>query len=147
MSFKMASCVAAFVCWTISGAARADDQSTSHPGRDAAHAALLDGADVPATPPTLPATASDQARKVLDDTAFAKKGDAERRAHARARKHANDDAADARAEAVSRAAQGAIAAAARAANADARNAAGQARANAAKAAGRKTTPPAPTGAP
>jgi hypothetical protein len=149
MSLKMASCVAALAGWMLAGEARADDPPASHPGRDAAHAALLDGADVPSSPPALPAVASEQARKTLSDTAFGKKGDAERRAHARARKHADDDAAETRAEAANRAAQGAIAAAARSANADSRNAAGQTRASAAKAsaAGHRTTPPVTGGAP
>jgi hypothetical protein len=149
ISFKMASCVAAIACWIAPGVAWADDRPAAHPGRDAAHAALLDGADVPATPPALPAAASDEARKALANTAFGKKGEAERRAHASARKHASDAAADARIEAANRAAQGSVAAAARAANADARVAAGQARATAAKtaAAGHKSTPPVTGSAP
>jgi hypothetical protein len=104
------------------------------PGRAAAHAALSDGADLPARPPQLPLQASDRARQTLANTAFGDKGAAAvSAAHAEAQSHAGADALDAHLDAASRAAQGSVAAAARNANADARMAAGQTRATSAKA--------------
>jgi hypothetical protein len=124
-------------------AARADEPANDgRSGKAAAHAALSDGADLPATPPQLPAQASDQAHQALANTAFGKKGQATSRAHAQAQPHAVDDAGAAHANVANRAAQGSVAAAARGANADGRAAAGQARATTAKAnaAGHTTRP-------
>jgi hypothetical protein len=112
-----------------------DQHAPSQPGKAAAHAALSDGADVPATPPELPQHASDQARRALANAAFGKKGEAARKAHAQADQHGADAAIAAHADAADRAAQGSVAAAARSANADSRTAAAQARASAAKANG------------
>ncbi len=111
----------------------------------AAEAALAAKAEIPATPPTLPDQASANAKTVLENTAFGKKGDAERAAHSQAGQHVGDDAVDGRTEAATRSAQGAAASAARAANADVHAAAGQDRAAAARAAaGAPSTPTTPT---
>jgi hypothetical protein len=117
------------------GTARASDvdKGGSQPGRAAAHAALSDGADVPATAPQLPLDASNQAARTLTSKAFGKNGETVSQAHAEADRHAGTDASEAHVDAALRAAQGSVAAAARSANADARAAAGLARANAAKA--------------
>jgi hypothetical protein len=134
MRINTASRVIAFVFVAgVSRFAAADDTNGAQSGKAAAHAALADQADLPATAPELPLQASDRARDALADTAFGKKGRATSEVRSEAEHHANIDARDAHAAAADRAAQGAAAAAARSANADARAAAGQARANAAKA--------------
>jgi hypothetical protein len=138
MKFKTAFRVMAFLLVAAGpGLARAagSDIGASQPGKAAAHAALNDQADIPATPPQLPLQASDRARDTLANTAFGKKGRAAAQTHSEAEHRANTDARDAHADAADRAAQGSVAAAARSANADSRAAAGQARANSAKAAG------------
>src|SRR5262245_51733372 len=139
MSFKRTAGVALFTLLATAAAARGEEDlpSAAQPGKAAAHAALEQGAALPATAPQLPLHASEQARRALADTAFGKKGDAMRRAHSQAEDHANDDARSAHVDAANRAAQGAAAAAARNANADSRAAAGQARATAAKAGSRR----------
>ena len=85
--------------------------------------ALENQADVNPTAPQLPTKASAKARKALDQTAFQKKGSAERKAHAQdAQAAAHDDAGQI----------GSAASQARAANAAAQAAAGQAAAQAAR---------------
>jgi len=144
MKVSTASCVIAFMFVAgSSGLAAATDTNGSQSGKAAAHAALADQADLPATAPQLPVQASDRAHDALANTAFGKKGQAASQAHSEAERHANRAALDAHAAAADRAAQGSAAAAARSANADARAAAGQARANSAKAAaaGRRSGSP------
>lgn len=104
-----------------------------------ARAALSEGSGIPTTPPSLPTEASATAEAAfqktaagkLEDTAFGKKGAAERAAHAVAGQHATEQDVEGRTEAAGRSAQGAAASAARSANADSHAAAGQARAAAA----------------
>jgi hypothetical protein len=115
--------------WALDDAA---NLATGPTGKAAAHAALSDGADVPAHPPQLPESAADRARDALANTAFGKTGQAQRRARTEARERAAADARSAHADAANQAAQGSLAAAARGANADGRAAAAQARASAAK---------------
>jgi hypothetical protein len=115
-------------------ALRAEDiQARSGPGRTAAHAALSDGADLPAYPPTLPELASETARHATEKTALGKRGESLREAQAQAAQRAVDGGRAARDEAVNRAAQTAIAGAVRSATADAHAAAGQARVTSARA--------------
>lgn len=129
-----------------SGIARADDpHGAPRSGKEAAHAALADGAALPTTRPELPIEASVRARPAQGETAPAKKGegkgeakgedngDAMKAAHAQAGQHAAHDASDAHADAAVRAAQASVQSAARNANADSHAAAGQARAAAARA--------------
>jgi hypothetical protein len=99
--------------------------------------ALEDQADAHPTAPQLPVKASARARKALDQTAFEKKGKAER----------NEHAADAQAAAARDSGQqiGQAAAQARAANAAAQAAAGQAAAQAAKDRASHATGGRPTG--
>jgi hypothetical protein len=124
--------------------ARAQTGSTA-PGKAAAHAALSDGAALPAAPPTLPAQASGSARNALSQKAFGKQGSESSAAEAQdqAARHAHDALLDAHVDAASHAAQGAVAAAARGANAEVRAAATQTQSNSAKAnaAGHRGTHP------
>lgn len=116
----------------LAAPALADDSATEVDANKAVDDALADKATLPATRPTLPETASEQAGNALDTIAFRKKGDAERLAHSQAANHGGDAADDAKADAANRAAQGAAASEAGAANADAHAAAGQARAGVAR---------------
>jgi len=103
------------------------------PGKAAAHEALAEKADLPATPPELPRATAGPPNRSASGAADEKKGEAAKRAHAHAEARAADDARSAHLEAANRAAQASVAAAARSANADSHAAAGQARAAAAKA--------------
>ncbi|HEX9578729.1 MAG TPA: hypothetical protein VF993_13315 [Myxococcales bacterium] len=125
----------------INRPARADE------GKSAAHEALETQADAPKTPPTLPASASDNARFVQANIAHGKNGAAEK-AEAQAKKgthdnesdaetdkttdeadkHAKGDADTAKDDAANKSAKGAAASAAKSANSDSHAAAGQARA-------------------
>lgn len=132
--FGIAS-LAAALALVLGGPARGAAHAAPGSGKSAAHAALADAADLPATPPRLPLQAADEARSAQSGRAFGGRGDAARRAHEQAEVHAADQANAARTEAASRAAQVSAAAAIGNANADARAAAGQARAATAKANG------------
>jgi hypothetical protein len=112
----------------------ADETGKMGNGKAAAHAALREAADVPATPPQLPELPPPaKARNAAPTTTAGKNADTAGKAHAQAQKHAADDSRAAHIEEANRAAQGSVAAAAGSANADAHAAAGQARAAAARA--------------
>jgi hypothetical protein len=133
--------------WALTGAVRAAEDSggAPRPGRAAAHAALTDGADLPATPPSLPELLPDGARRTPDPATLGKKAEAAREAQNQADQHANDGAREAREDAANRAAQSSIVGVVRGAAADARAAAAQARTNSAKArASTHPPPPHPT---
>lgn len=119
--------------------------TVSASAREAAQDALLARADLPAKPPTLPSQAAERATAVHENTAFGKKGEAMRAAHAEAGDQGMAAADDAHADAADRAAQGAAASAAGAANADAHAAAGQARADEARKSHSKPPTPPPHG--
>jgi len=118
-------------------------------GKAAAHAALIDGADLPANPPALPDLASERARGAVDETGTSKKSDSARDAQNQAEQHAVDNARLSHDEAADRAAQTSITGAVRSAAADSRAAAAQVRSNNARAKGPgkpATMPPHPTSA-
>jgi hypothetical protein len=124
----------------VTFAARADDKTDHESATGAAHEALADKAEPPATAPTLPKQASEKAQNALDNIAFGKKGRMERAQHAqngdveRTKSDTGDrESGDAdRDGAAERSAQGAAASAAKNANADGQAAAGQARATSAR---------------
>jgi hypothetical protein len=128
-SASKAVIMALFTLWTAGSARAADDTK----GKAAAHAALEEKADVPATPPHLPDAASDRARAAVGGGGAGTRGEAARKAHAQGQRNAGDDDRAAHADAANRAAEGSVAAAAKNANADSHAAAGQARAAAARA--------------
>ena len=129
---KLAITAAAFAA-LLARPALAEDAKAS------ARAALSEGAGIPTTPPSLPDRASATAKAAfqktaagkLKDTAFDKKGAAERAAHGVASQQGTDQDVEGRTGVAARTAQGAAASAARSANADSHAAAGQARAAAA----------------
>jgi hypothetical protein len=132
---------------TGTGLAAEDDVAASHPGRAAAHAALTDGADLPATPPSLPAVSSDGTRRARQSAVLAnggngtKRSDSAREAESQADQHANVGARLTREEIAKRVADASIVAAVRSAAADQHAAAAQARATSAKANARAAGPP------
>jgi hypothetical protein len=133
----------------LTGAARAaeDDSAAHRPGRAAAHAALIDGADLPTTPPSLPELALEAPRRAPEPGSLAKKGELAREADSQADLHAGDNGRAARDEAANRIAQASLVGAVRSAAADERIAAAQARTTNAKAkaaAGRPPGGPRPT---
>jgi hypothetical protein len=121
-------------------AARADEKTDHESATGAAHEALADKAERPATPPTLPTQASARANYVQQNIAHGKKGMEERTQHAQngdvetTKSDTGDrESGDAdRDGAAERSAQGAAASAAKSANADGQAAAGQARATSAR---------------
>jgi hypothetical protein len=129
--------VAAAVVATASvAAASLDDEGGVRSAKAAAHAALIDRADLPDHPPRLPDNLAEPPPRAVpggrghDDN----RGQAIRKAKAEAQQQADDAAHAARADVANRAAAGSAAAAARNGNnADERAAAGQARARAAHA--------------
>jgi len=121
---------------TGTGSAAEDDVAASRPGRAAAHAALTDGADLPATPPALPALSSDGTRRSPESAALAtprKKGESAREAESQADQHASVGTRLTRDEVANRVAQSSIVGAVRSAGSDQHAAAAQARATSAKA--------------
>ena len=129
------------------GSAAEDDVAASRPGRAAAHAALTDGADLPATPPSLPAVSSDGTRRARESAALAngsngaKRSESAREAESQADQHANVGARLTREEIAKRVAEASIVAAVRSAAADQHAAAAQARATSAKANAKAAGPP------
>src|SRR3954465_6644547 len=101
-------------------------------------AALEDRAEAPPTPPELPTTASDQARKAHAEIAFGQRGEAMREAHREAKQRGEDRAKLAREEAAQH--EHAAAASANAENhrAASEGAASRARANEARGRGPRT---------
>ncbi len=92
----------AIVATCTSAAAAAEEVRPSDADREV-RAALEDGASLPATPPELPTTASDQAEAAHRDRAFGKQGAAMRAAHQKADAIGLERAEKARAEAERRA--------------------------------------------
>jgi hypothetical protein len=119
----------------LTGTVRAaEDEGAAHrPGRTAAHAALTDGADLPANPPSLPDLSLESPRHGLDPASGARKPDATREAASQADQHASESSRAERDEQVNRIAQSSVVAAVRSANSDAHVAAVQARTSGAKA--------------
>jgi hypothetical protein len=143
---RIAASLVALVALTGTGSASEDDGAAHRPGRAAAHAALTDGADLPANPPSLPDLAADGPRRAPDSATIGKK-DSAREADAQADQHASESARAARDEAANRIAQTSLVGAVRSAASDGRAAAAQARTNGVKAkAGGKPggMPPHPT---
>jgi hypothetical protein len=130
---RIAALVVALAALTGTGSAAEDDGAEHRPGRAAAHAALTDGADLPANPPSLPELAPDGSRRGPDSAALGKKTDSAREAARQADQRASDSARVARDEAANRIAQTSIVGAVRSAASDGRAAAAQARATSAKA--------------
>jgi hypothetical protein len=107
----------------------------------AAHASLIERADVPQQPPRLPDGVVEAPRQRAPGIVAGKRAEAARKAQAEAQLQGEDAAHAAHVEAANRAAQGSAASAARNANADEHAAAGQARAQAARArAGKPDSP-------
>jgi hypothetical protein len=134
---KVMARVAAIAWLATSGSARGDEGgAATEGGKATAHAALEEGADLPAAPPWLPTQASEQPRAGIDERTMGGKREATRKALARAAERAVDDGRSAHLEAASRAALASVAAAARSTSADSRAAAGQARTAIVKASAR-----------
>jgi hypothetical protein len=136
--------IAAAALLALAAPARADEGSRGEDAFRLVHEALALGAELPATPPTLPSAASDRAAAAHEDVAFGRKGQATREAHRAAARAGEVEDAVAQ-DAAERAARGAAARAAGAANADAHAAAGQARAAEAREKHQKPKPPGPRG--
>lgn len=113
---------------------RAEDDSGVRSAKAAAHASLIDRADIPDHPPRLPDSPAEPATRALPSAVRnTGRGEAIRKAKIEAERQAQDAASHAvRADVANRAAAGAAASAARSGNADERAAAGQARARAAR---------------
>jgi hypothetical protein len=129
-------------CLALASSVGATEENARSAGsaKAAAHASLLERADVPREPPRLPDGLGQPPRR-HGDNAPGKKAQAERKAEADAQEQVDNAAHGARADAANRAAQGSAAAAAHNNDADERAAAGQARAAAARArAGKPTNP-------
>jgi hypothetical protein len=147
LTFLRISVVAlALAALTGAGRAAEDDGAAHRPGRAAAHAALTDGADLPANPPSLPELALDGARHTPDPAGLGKKPESARQAASEADQHANSNALTSRDEQANRIAQSSLAATVRSAANDAHVAAAQAQSNTAKAKGAAhgMGPPRPT---
>ena len=104
-------------------------------GKAAAHAALMDGANLPANPAALPDLASQPARGAVDETGTSRKSDSARDTQNQVEQHAVDNARLSHDEAADQTAQTSITGAVRSAAADSRAAAAQVRSNSAKAKG------------
>jgi hypothetical protein len=129
---RITALVLAVSALTATGRAAEDESAAHRPGRAAAHAALTDGADLPANPPSLPDLALEGARRV-DPASVGRKPDTTREAASQADQHASANSRAERDEQVNRIAQSSVAAAVRSATTDARVAASQARTSGAKA--------------
>jgi hypothetical protein len=132
---RITTLMLAFVALTGAGRAAEDDGAAHRPGRAAAHAALTDGADLPANPPSLPELSVEGPRHAPDSAGLGRKADSAHEAANRADQHAADNARAARDEQANAIAQTSLAASVRSAASDAHVAAAQARTNGARATG------------
>jgi hypothetical protein len=142
-SLRITALLLTAVALTGVGRASEDESAQHRPGRAAAHAALADGADLPANPPSFPDPSVDGTRHPPDPGTLGRRIDSARDAENQANDHANDRARTVRDEEANGIAQASAVAAVRSATADAHVAAAQARTNAANAKGAGHTMPPP----